>query len=93
METQKRKSRYRVIVVTLKQTILDPQGMTIQRTIAPHGFGKVADVRQGKYFQVYLQSGLPAEEEDAILERLGKEVLTNPVTEQFVVVPRRRGLC
>ena len=39
------------VIVTLKPTVLDPQGMTIQRSVQSMGLSEVADVRQGKYFR------------------------------------------
>ena len=38
------------VIVTLKPTVLDPQGMTIQRSVASMGLTDVTDVRQGKEF-------------------------------------------
>ena len=40
------------VIVTLKPTVLDPQGITIQRSAHSMGFPGVTDVRQGKYFEV-----------------------------------------
>ncbi len=36
--------------VMLKQTVLDPQGQTIQHALASLGYAQVRDVRQGKFF-------------------------------------------
>jgi phosphoribosylformylglycinamidine synthase len=72
--------------VTLKPTVLDPQGITIQRSVQSMGFPGVVDVRQGKYFEVDVGDQAPAAEIHAMVERLAKEVLTNPVIEQYQVV-------
>ena len=69
------------VIVTLKPTVLDPQGMTIQRSVASLGLSDIADVRQGKIFHVELQGG--AREQ---VERLAKEVLTNPVIEEYRII-------
>src|SRR5215831_20909769 len=45
------------VIVTLKPTVLDPQGMTIQRSVASMGLTDVTDVRQGKIFHVQLKDG------------------------------------
>jgi phosphoribosylformylglycinamidine synthase subunit PurS len=74
------------VVVTLKPTVLDPQGMTIQRNLASVGLADVTDVRQGKFFDVHLKDDLTAERNREIVERLAKEVLTNPVIEQYRVI-------
>ncbi len=70
------------VIVTLKPTVLDPQGMTIQRSLGSIGLTDVTDVRQGKIFHVQLKDGAPREE----VERLAKEVLTNPVIEEFKII-------
>ena len=72
------------VIVTLKSTVLDPQGMTIQRSLAPLGLGDITDVRQGKIFDVSLKDGLPRSREQ--VERLAKEVLTNPVIEEYRII-------
>ncbi|HET9131958.1 MAG TPA: phosphoribosylformylglycinamidine synthase subunit PurS, partial [Terriglobia bacterium] len=38
------------IIVTLKPTVLDPQGITIQRSAQSLGLGEITVIRQGKYF-------------------------------------------
>ena len=73
------------VIVTLKPTVLDPQGMTIQRSVASMGLD-VADIRQGKYFDINLKDGASLEHSHKIVERLAKEVLTNPVIEQYRIV-------
>jgi phosphoribosylformylglycinamidine synthase len=73
------------VIVTLKPTVLDPQGMTIQRGVQPMGFPEVTDIRQGKHFQIELQDGTTPERRKALVERLAKEVLTNAVTEQYKI--------
>jgi len=71
------------VVVTLKKTVLDPQGMTIHRSLESLGLGDVTDVRQGKHFDIQLKDGLPADRSRQQVERLAKEVLTNPVIEEY----------
>lgn len=64
-----------------KTTVLDPQGKTIQHALASLGYAKVRDVRQGKFFVLDLD-GVTREEAQAEVERIAKEVLTNPVIEE-----------
>ena len=68
--------------VMLKSTVLDPQGQTIQRALSSLGYSRVQDVRQGKFFVLELD-GLSREEATQQVERIAKDVLTNPVIEQF----------
>ena len=74
------------VIVTFKPTVLDPQGMTIQRVIAGNGFSEVADVRQGKYFEIRLRDGILKADAERIMQRLAKEVLANPVIEHYQVL-------
>ena len=68
--------------VTPKRTVLDPQGQTIQHALAGLGYAEVKDVRQGKFFVLDLNGWSP-EEAQKHLERISREVLTNPVIEEY----------
>ena len=78
------------VIVTLKPTVLDPQGITIHRSVQSMGFSDVLDVRQGKYFEVRLDDQTSAERGKEMVERLAKDVLTNPVIEEYQVVWERK---
>ena len=65
-----------------KRTVLDPQGQTIQHALSGLGYSQVADVRQGKFFVLNL-NGWNREEAQKQLERISKEVLANPVIEEY----------
>ena len=67
-----------------KRTVLDPQGQTIQHALSGLGFAFVKDVRQGKFFVLNVD-GLTRDEAEKQVERISKEVLTNPVIEEFRV--------
>jgi phosphoribosylformylglycinamidine synthase PurS subunit len=68
--------------VMLKSTVLDPQGQTIHRALSSLGHAKVQGVRQGKFFVLELD-GLSRAEAQSEVERIAKDVLTNPVIEEF----------
>jgi phosphoribosylformylglycinamidine synthase subunit PurS len=68
--------------VMLKLTVLDPQGQTIQRALSSLGHTKIKDVRQGKFFVLALD-GMSRDEAKSEVERIAKDVLTNPVIEEF----------
>ena len=74
------------VIVTLKPTVLDPQGMTIHRSLASLGLSDIAGVRQGKIFDLHLQDGLSPQRAREQVERVAKEVLTNPVIEEYRIV-------
>jgi len=71
------------VYVTLKTSVLDPQGQTIHNALRKIGFAGVTAVRQGKYFQLSLGDGLSADAARGEVERIAREVLTNPVIEEF----------
>jgi len=68
--------------VMLKSTVLDPQGQTIERALASLGYEKVQNVRQGKFFVLDL-NGISRADAQSQVERIAKDVLTNPVIEEF----------
>ena len=71
------------VYVTLKTSVLDPQGQTIHNALRKIGFSDVAAVRQGKYFALSLDDGLDSQAARTQVERIAREVLTNPVIEEF----------
>lgn len=73
------------IYVTLKPSVLDPQGKAIHHAVETIGYAGIEDVRQGKYFEVTLDGALTKEEARAEIERMAKDVLSNPVIEDFRV--------
>jgi phosphoribosylformylglycinamidine synthase len=73
------------VYVTLKPSVLDPQGKAIKHSVELLGYSGVDDVRQGKYFEIVLDGALA---EDAAREeatRMAREVLSNPIIEDFRV--------
>jgi len=71
------------VYVTLKTTVLDPQGKTIQGALKKMNYKGVEDVRQGKYFLLSLEPSLEKDRVKVEVERIAREVLTNPVIEEF----------
>ena len=71
------------VYVSLKKSVLDPQGKTIQGALKKMGYKGLEEVRQGKYFEVTLDGGLTRAEAEAEVGRMAQEFLTNPVIEEF----------
>jgi phosphoribosylformylglycinamidine synthase len=71
------------VYVTLKASVLDPQGQTIQNALRKIGFADVTAVRQGKYFALSLDTGIDASAARVQVDRIAREVLTNPVIEEY----------
>jgi phosphoribosylformylglycinamidine synthase subunit PurS len=66
------------VYVSLKKTVLDPQGLAVRNALVGLGHAKIQDVRQGKVFEIEMEAG-----ED--LELIAREVLTNPVIEDYQI--------
>ncbi len=71
------------VYVSLKKSVLDPQGKTIQGALKKMGYKGLEEVRQGKYFELTLNGGLTRAEAEAEVGRMAREVLTNPVIEEY----------
>jgi phosphoribosylformylglycinamidine synthase PurS subunit len=71
------------VYVSLKRTVLDAQGQTVADALRRMEYRGIADVRQGKYFILTLEDGLEKSAAQAEVERIARDVLTNPVIEQF----------
>ena len=71
------------VYVSLKKSVLDPQGKTIHGALTKFGYKGLQEVRQGKYFEIVLNGGISKSEAEAEVERIAREVLTNPVIEEF----------
>jgi len=71
------------VYVTLKRTVLDAQGKTVADALRRMEYRGVNDVRQGKYFLLTLEAGQEEAAANAEVERIAREVLTNPVIEEF----------
>jgi phosphoribosylformylglycinamidine synthase subunit PurS len=72
------------VYVTLKPSVFDPQGRTVNDALQGLGFSGIADVRQGKYFELTLE-GVGADEARRVAEDAARRVLSNPVIESFRV--------
>ena len=73
------------VYVTLKPGVLDPQGKANQHSVELLGFLGIADVRQGKYFEIALDNSLSRDEARASATRMAAEVLSNPIIEDYRV--------
>ena len=51
------------VFVTLKSTVLDPQGQTVRSALHGLGYPGIEDVRQGKYFEIAIAAGIAREQE------------------------------
>jgi len=73
------------VYVNLKPGVLDPQGKAIHHSVELLGYRGISDVRQGKYFEIALDGTLGEEQARDSVVRLAREVLTNPIIEDYRV--------
>ena len=71
------------VYVSLKSTVLDPQGKTVRAALAGLGYTNISDVRQGKFFDIDLEPGIGREQAQKDIEAIAHDVLTNPVIEEY----------
>ena len=70
------------VFVTLKPSVFDPQGTTVNEALHTLGYTSVVDVRQGKYFELDIDAGTP-EEAKRIAAEAADKLLANPVIESY----------
>jgi phosphoribosylformylglycinamidine synthase PurS subunit len=73
------------VYVSLKSGVLDPQGKAIQHSVELLGYSGIFDVRQGKYFEIALDGTLDTAEARSSVEKIAREVLSNPIIEDYRV--------
>lgn len=73
------------VYVSLKPTVLDPQGQTIRSALAGLGHQNITDVRQGKYFEIQFAPGTARAQAETEMQQIARDVLANPVIEEYRV--------
>ena len=74
-----------VVVVKLKQGILDPQGKAIRKVIERRGEKRIKDIRVGKYFEIEME-GSNRKETQKTVESISKDILSNPIIETVDII-------
>ena len=70
------------ILVSYKDSVLDPQGQTVKNALHTLGYDFIKDVRQGKIFELDLEE-LSPDEVERIIPEISDKVLANPIIEKF----------
>ncbi len=70
------------ILVSLKDSVLDPQGQTVKNALHTLGYNSIKDVRQGKVFELELE-GISQEQAEKVIPEISDKVLANPIIEKF----------
>jgi phosphoribosylformylglycinamidine synthase PurS subunit len=73
------------VYVTLKSGVLDPQGKAIHHSVELLGHQHIADIRQGKYFEIELDGSVSEDTARVAVEKIASDVLANPVIEDYRV--------
>ncbi len=73
------------VYVNLKPGVLDPQGKAIQHSVELLGFNGIADIRQGKYFEIALDDSVAEDQARESVTKMAREVLSNPIIEDYRV--------
>jgi len=71
-----------IIYITLKPTVLDPQGQAVKHSLSALGYEGVKDVRIGKFMEIFFEGESIEEARDKVKEMCDR-FLANPVIEDF----------
>jgi phosphoribosylformylglycinamidine synthase len=72
-----------IVYVRLKDGVLDPQGVTIQKALGQMGYPDFVSVRSGKFFELEIDA--EAADIDRQVNEVCAKLLANPVIEKFSV--------
>jgi phosphoribosylformylglycinamidine synthase len=72
------------VVVTLKKSVLDPQGQAVSRALGALGFSEVKEVRMGKIIELDIDAKDAAEAKKRV-EQMCEKLLANTVIEEYRV--------
>lgn len=73
------------VYVSMKPSVLDPQGQTICSALQNLGHREITGVRQGKYFEIEVAPQVSRETAVKSLEEISRDVLSNGVIEEYRV--------
>ena len=72
-------------IVTLKKSVLDPQGTVILQTLDGMGFNNINNIRQGKFFEIDIDEKDQKKAEEKV-EDMCKKLLANLVIEDYKII-------
>ena len=70
--------------MTLKKEVLDPQGNTVQQTLKNMGYNNISQVRQGKFFEIEVDSNDVEKTKKEVVE-ICNNLLANTVIEDYKI--------
>lgn len=78
------------IIVTLRKTILDPQGKAVEHSLHSLGYSQCSNTRIGKYIELEIDCSDEKQAKE-IIEEAGTKLLSNPVMEDFTYTIEKCG--
>lgn len=69
------------VYVTLKESVLDPQGAAVKHSLHTLNYAEIADVRIGKYMELTVEKG--ERDLDEVINEVCSKLLANPVIEDY----------
>ncbi|WP_144664899.1 phosphoribosylformylglycinamidine synthase subunit PurS [Bacillus velezensis] len=69
------------VYVSLKESVLDPQGSAVQHALHSMTYNKVQDVRIGKYMELTIEKS--DRDLDALVKEMCEKLLANTVIEDY----------
>ena len=73
------------VYVNLKSGVQEPQVNTIKHTLEMHGISRISEILNGKYFEISLAETVDDSQARAQVEKMAREVLSNPIIEDYRV--------
>lgn len=70
------------VLVSFKDSVLDPQGQTVKNALHTLGYKNISDVRQGKVFEIDI-TDIADTDIEKIIPEISNKVLANPIIEKF----------
>ncbi len=77
------KTKKVIVYVRLKDGVLDPQGVTIQKALGQMGYPDFVSVRSGKFFELEIDAA--ASDVERQVNEVSSKLLANPIIERFTV--------
>ncbi|OIK16763.1 phosphoribosylformylglycinamidine synthase subunit PurS [Bacillus sp. MUM 116] len=69
------------VFVTLRESVLDPQGKAVTNSLQSLNYKEVADVRIGKYMELTIEKS--DRDIDEVINEICTNLLANPVIEDY----------
>ncbi|MBM7650171.1 phosphoribosylformylglycinamidine synthase [Bacillus ectoiniformans] len=69
------------VYVTLRESVLDPQGKAVQQSLTSLGYQGVEEVRIGKYMELTIDDS--CSDVEGTVKEVCEKLLSNPVIEDY----------